>query len=192
MAIALMALFGVLLAFLLVRYGPRARREAANPNEGTHQMRIGDGIRRLNAFKKKYAVMTPTLLAETPDDDLIEAVLSNLWAKMRPDMKDALTVIQGQSAARQNIFALYAVTGGVKQAGFEKIKDSPDAVLLPAALQALLAMDMPQSAALLEAAIAADEDADEYKVPYTDTFHGEGGQEKMIAYIRANPQGFSD
>lgn len=191
MQIILMALLGIVLAFLLVRFGPRSRREAEKPNEGMHNKRIGDGLRKLNANKKKYAVMTRALLDETPDDNLIEAVLSNLWAKMAPDLSDALAVMPEQTKERQYIFALYAVTGGIKQAGFEKLKDCPDAALLPVALEALQVLDMPQSAMLMQKGIE-EEDADAYQEPYTDTFDGEAGKAKMIAYIRDHADAFCD
>lgn len=191
MSIIIMALLGVLLAYLMVRFGPLSQRKAESSGETVTRERIGDRLRRLEANKKKYAVMTQSLLEETPDEELIEAVLSNLWAKMRPDMKDALDVIQRQSMERQTIFALYAVTGGVKQAGFEKLKESPDAVLLPTALGALDSLEMTQTISLLRSAMET-EDADQYQTPYTDSFDGEGGREKMIAYIRENPDGFLD
>lgn len=189
--IILFALLGVLLAYLLVKFGPRGRRATRPADEGLRSNRIGDSLRRLDLFKQKYARMTQSLLDETPDEDLIEAVLSNLWAKMRPDMTDALSVIQTQNLSRQHLFALYAVTGGVKQAGFDKLKASPDAVLLPIALEALQALDMPQSAALMRQAIDA-QDADACQEAYADAFHAEIGKEKMVACIRNNAAAFVD
>lgn len=192
MEIAMMVVLGVVLAYLVVRFGPRAQREAAKKESGQiEKARIGDGLRRLNANKQRYKEMTPALLAETPEDMLIEAVLSNLWAKMQPDLSDALTVMRTQSPERQHVFAVYAITGGVKQAGFEKIKDCPDAELLPVALEGLRAMDMPQSADLLQKAID-EEDADAYNTPYSDTFDGENGKDKLSAYIRAHATAFTD
>lgn len=192
MDIIIMAAFGVLLAFLLVRFGPLARKKEAEANSTAHRNRIGDGLRRLEANKKKYAVMTKPLLDETPDEDLIEAVLSGLWAKMKPDMSDALEVIQAQSKERQHIFALYAITGGVKQAGFDKIKACPDKVLLPVALEALERLDMPESIAALRSAIEAAQKADQYNTPYSDAFDAEDGKDKMAHYVRSHPEGFLD
>lgn len=194
MTILWMALLGVLLALLLVRFGPvaRKRQQEGGPNDGMHKTRIGDGLRRLRENKAKYGTLTPELLAQTEDDDLIEAVLSNLWAKMQPDMSDALTVMRGQNEARRMIFALYAVTGGVKQAGFVKLKDSPDAELLPVALVGLETLEMPQSAALLREAMEDGADADAMQTPYGEAFAGEAGKERMIAYIREHPAAFSD
>lgn len=191
MEIAIMALLGVALAFLLVRYGPVAQKRKRNPDAGLQGNRVGDGLRRLKQNKQKYAEMTGQLLAETPDENLIEVVLANLWAKMRPDMADALTVIEGQSVGRRYVFAVYAVTGGVKQAGFEKLKDCPDRVLLPVALEALQAMELPRSAALLHSAMETDE-ADSLNVRYTDAFDEEDGKGRMVEYIRAHTEDFID
>lgn len=190
MAIALMAVFGVILAYLLVKFGPRSMKDDKD-GEGMHKRRIGEGIKRLNENKAKYATMTEDMLAQTPDDDLLEAVLSNLWAKMRPDMADALGVIQAQGEGRQRMFALYAITGGIKQAGFDKIKESPDKVLLPMAIGGLEALDMPRSVAQMRRALEAEE-ADDFNVPYTDAFDEEDGKARMTAYIRQHPEEFID
>lgn len=192
MAIVIMALVGVLLAFLLVRYGPIAQKRAQNADDGLHGRRIGDGLKRLNAMKAKYAVMTRQLLDETSDDGLIEAVLSNLWAKMAQDMSDALTVISKQSPGRRMIFSLYAVTGGARQAGFAKLMESPDAALLPDALDGLQALQMHESAAILREAVGAGDDADSFRAPYADAFAAEDGKGRMAAYIRENPSDFLD
>lgn len=193
MNIVLLALIGVILVIMLARLARESKKRDAQPdgNDGMHNRRVGDGLRRLRENKKKYGTMTEALLAETPDEGLLEAVLANLWAKMRPDMTDALTVIQQQNRQRQHIFALYAVTGGVKQAGFEKIKESPDAVLLPMTLEGLEALGMPQSAELFSRAMQ-EEEADAYDEPYIETFEGEGGRERMTAYIRDNAAAFCD
>jgi len=154
--------------------------------------RIGDGLKRLDAGKKTYAVLTPTLLADTQDDKLLEAVLSNLWAKMKPDLSDALEIIREQSQGRKWIFAIYAVTGGVKQDGFEGLKKSEDAELLPACVEGLEAIGATGTAAILAEAISAETGADRFDAPYLESFDTEEGKEKMAAYIRGNPGGFVD
>lgn len=192
MSIALIVILAVILVVMLVRYRAMSNTSAKDEHGGLHNRRIGDGLKRLNANKEKYAVMTKEKLAETPDEDLIEAVLSNLWAKMKPDLSDAASVMAAQTLDRQRMFAAYAITGGIKHEGFEKIKTCGDAAYLPLALDALEAMDMQQSAKIMREALALEEDADALQEPYGEAFHGEGGKERMVAYIREHTDGFLD
>lgn len=181
----------VMLVVAVVGTGLRKRQEA---DEGDIQWnRIGDRLRRLQANMEKYKVMTPALLEETPDDKLIEAVLSNLWAKMAPDMSDASAVMAGQNTERQHLFALYSITGGIGQDGVAATKQGSDGHWGPMAVQALEEMGMPQSATLLHEGLSVDgEEADSFQGPYLETFDGEGGKERMVAYIRTHAKDFSD
>lgn len=193
MSIAVIALIGVVLLLALV-WLVRANRRVDGKQaqqEGLHNRRIGDGLRRLHANKEKYGVMTEALLAQTEDDMLLEAVLSNLWAKMQPDLSDAVAVMAGQSPERRRIYALYAVTGSVKQDGFEKALRGPEGPFAAAALEALGVLGMSQSAALMAEALRGDT-PDLYNEPYTETFVGEAGKERMTAYIRENSKAFCD
>lgn len=168
-----------------------ARRRSPGSDEGVHTKRIGDRLRRLAELQERYAVLTPAVIAETPDDALLEAVLANLWAKMKPDLSDAHEVIGGLSSARRQLYALYAVTGGIKQGGFGPLKASEDGALLPDAASMLLALEMPESEAILREAGASD-NPDAYDDPYIDAFEAERGKERMIDFIRANAPAFSD
>lgn len=191
MQIVAIILIGLALAYFLTRMGPRNRQGEDMPNGGMHNRRIGDGLRHLTAIKEKYAVMTESLLDQTPDDELIEAVLANLWAKMDDDLSNAVEVLSQLSTQRRNLYALYSVTGDVKREGFVKTMQGADAPFMAAAGDALYAMDMQQSVALLKAAAAAP-DADSYQTPYIESFTAEDGKTRMVEYIRANPRGFVD
>lgn len=187
----LMIILITVLVVAFALYMARVRRDSANADDGIHESRIGERLRRLNENKEKYAVMTPDLLAETPDDALLEAVLSGLWAKMEPDLSNAAEVMASQSQGRQRMYALYLVTGDVKQDGFDALKASADAQFIPMAQAALEALGMEGSRALLGDALHS-EDAGAYDDAYVETFTGEAGKEKMTAYIRENAREFCD
>ncbi len=187
MDIAISVLFAILLVYLLARLNPFSR----GGEDGLLKNRIGDGLRKLKALKRKYAVMTESLLMAAPDDELLEAVLANLWAKMAPDLSDAHGVMRGQSEGRRHIYALYAVTGGVRQSGFAAVRKGEDASLLPGCAQALEAIGAPSSADLLRRAMAAD-DPSPFSAPYLESFDAEDAKAKMVAYIRKNPEAFCD
>lgn len=191
MPTVLLVLIIILLAAMLARLIIAGRNLRKNPDGGIHSRRIGDGLRKLHTDMAKYANMTGDLLAETPDDELLEAVLTGLWAKMRPDLSDAAAVMAMESRERRNLYAIYAVTGGVRQDGFSALQSSPDAAFLPTAREALQVLDLPQSAALLREGLQAEE-PDAYNEPYLETFEGEGAKAKLIAYIRSNAAAFTD
>lgn len=183
--LAILAVLGIIVLLYL-----RSKRSKER-DEGLHTTRIGDKLRRLNANKERYATMTRALLDGTADDELLEAVLSGLWAKMDDDLSDAPAVMQGLSKERQYIYALYAITGAVGQDGFQAAKAGPEAAFLPIAAQALEVLDMQQSEALLQEAMRAD-DAEPFSAPYIETFHGENGKPRMVAYIREHVPAFLD
>ncbi len=165
-------------------------RRAPSADEGMHEGRVGDGLRRLRAQQQKYAVMTTALLAETPDELLLEAVLSNLWAKMNPNLSDALPVLDSLSRSRRLVFALYAVTGGIKQDGLTSVQKGSDAPLIPLCEQGLSAISAARSAEifrhLTSTGGAGLEDA------YLETFEAEDGRALMVRFIRENAAEFVD
>lgn len=156
-----------------------------------HVHRIGDGLRRLESNKRKYATLTPALLAETEDDVLLEATLSNLWAKMQPDLSDAWPVMAAQSEARRALYALYWVTGEIQQDGFAALGTAHGGDWASLALSALDGFGMRESAILLRAAMEAP-DPESYRSPYLEAFKGEDGKARMVAYIRSRPEAFVD
>lgn len=166
-------------------------RGTGDADGGVRVNRIGDGLHRLEANMRQYAHMTPALLEQTADDTLLEAVLSNLWAKMQPDLSDAEGVMAGQTDARRAVYALYWVTGEAKQNGFAGLRKPPGTAWFPVALDALDALDMRQSAAMLRAAMEAP-DADACRDAYLEAFHAERGKERMAAFIRSEPEAFVD
>lgn len=188
----------VLLLYIILRFARKdkvqdtQKGKAQHASEGTiFRNRIGDGMRELAAKKKKYAIMTPVLIAETPDETLVEAVLCNLWAKMRPDLSDAFDVMQALSLRRQYFFTLYAITGGIRQAGIQKLKESSDARLLPQCLEALEAVSITGCAEVLREAMQA-EDGESYTAPYLEHFTAEDGYAKLVDFIRVNAADFCD
>lgn len=187
----IVVLIGALVIALLSHFFLSRKEESGKAAGSLEKNRIGDRLRRLNAMKERYAVMTETLLMQTQDEDLLEAVLSNLWAKMMPDMSDAFDVIERQNRERQALFAIYAVTGGVKQEGFDALKKTKDARLLPVCGDALRMIGAAGSAGILEEAMEAEK-AEAYDDPYLESFDAEDGKAKMIAFIRENPRAFCD
>ena len=174
--------FVCLCAFLIIRPDLKGREEAP----GTRPQ-IGDGLREDRKNREKYSRLTPELLDATPDEDLIKAVLFNLWGKMRPDRRDAKQVLEGLSAGRQAVYALYAVTGGLKTDGSAGFMKGPDAAFLPDALRALELLGCGDTAALLREVAPGSDPA-----PYLESFDALDVRGKLAAYIRQNAGLFTD
>lgn len=159
---------------------------------GYGENRIGDRLKRLKANKRRYAVMTPELLNQTEDDLLLEAVLSNIWAKMAEDLHDMADVLSRETRDRKYIFSLYAVTGTVSNGGFEALFAGPDAALVPQCAEALEAIDMTACAQMLRKATGAGTGADAFSAPYLECFDALNGRERMVRFIRDNAGDFTD
>lgn len=162
-----------------------------NGDEAIHKERIGARLHRLQDSMDQYAVMTEALMAETPDEALLEAVLSNLWAKMQPDLSDAQRVMAGQTPERQAVYAVYAVTGGAKQEGLAAVRQGADGEDIPLCADALAAIGAEETAAVLREAAGA-EDPDAYTAAYLEHFDAEDCKGRLVAYIRAHARAFWD
>lgn len=118
-----------------------------------------------------------SLLDSVPDDALLEAVLSNLWAKMDADFSNEEAVFSSMSIDRKHIYAIYAVTGALRTQ--QPIPES----IRPYCEEALHAMGTPGCAALLS--IGNTE-------AYLRRFDEEHVKALMAVYIRAHATGFCD
>jgi len=165
--------------------------EDAEPEPAWGGERIGSFVQKLKQDMETYREMTPALLAETPDERLLEAVLSNLWAKMRPGLTDEREVVRGLSQPRRDLYALYTLTGQLygEDAPWPPAVERED---LPGALRVLDAVGAVETAALLRSAQANPEEFAKVGAPYTDAFDAEDVRGKLPGYIRANAVGFLD
>lgn len=155
-------------------------------DDGMHKVRIGDRLARLNDMMSAYETMTGQLLSETPDETLLEAVLSNLWAKMDRDLENEFDVMAELSPERRYIYAIYAVTGELRQATSDKppkkMKEAGPAQYALCA-EALEAVGASGSAALLR---QGETDA------YFMKFDEEDVMARMVQYIREHAEAFCD
>lgn len=191
MSIFIGALVAAVFALVLIHF-LRGNKKSGDPGDGElRTVKVGDRLRRLKAMQQKNRVLTAAALAETPDDALLETVLSNLWAKMAPDLSDAKDVLSGLSEERRLLFALYAVTGGVREGGFSGLLRGEDAAFVANCEKGLEAIGAAQSAQALREALRANA-PDDFSDAYTEAFDREDGMAKMVAFIRQNSRAFVD
>ena len=182
---AIVLLFIVVIGFLLFI---ATRHRPAAEDAGMHRRRIGDGLRHLRALEETYAVMTPALLSQIPDSQVLEAVLANLWAKMRPGLENASEVMRGLSLPRQALYAVYTVTGSLRQHGAaQTLRD--EAEWFPQCAQALRALEMDETATLLQSVQAGDAQAAE---AYLESFSALDGKGRLVWYVREHVEAFCD
>ncbi len=191
MGILIGALAAAAFAALIFVYMRKKNRDVASEHDGLRTERVGDGLRRLQANQERYRELTAASLAEIPDELLLEAVLSNLWAKMRPDLADARDVLSGLSEGRKQLFAMYAVTGGVLDGGFSGLLKGEDAAFAADCEAGLRAVGANASADVLREALASAE-PDLLSDAYAEAFDAEDGRARMVIFIRENAVAFTD
>lgn len=159
------------------------KRWKKETDEGLHMSKLGDGLRKHNAAIAENAVMTEQRICQTPDEALLAAILSNLWAKMEPSLDDEEAVIRGLSLGRRRLYAIYAVTGDLQRMDFEALSGSKDGVWLSPCEEALQALGAEQCAALLRA-----RKRDEYLMRFDE----DELMAQMVRYIREHMAEFVD
>ncbi|MBQ3068552.1 MAG: hypothetical protein IJD01_01225, partial [Clostridia bacterium] len=61
---------------------------------------------RAAALMKTYKTLTPALLAETPDEELVTAVVSNILAKAEAEKTDPYRLLPTLTQERSDIYSL--------------------------------------------------------------------------------------
>ncbi|HML48178.1 MAG TPA: hypothetical protein PKE04_15655 [Clostridia bacterium] len=171
----------ILLAVLAWRLLRDGREDKLDKN------RIGDGLRHLNAQMEQYRHLSGETLAQLPDEALLEAVLSNLWAKMEPGLGDARAVMAEQAAPRRLLYAVYDVYGHVREKGLEPLPEGLDE-----AAECLNAIGAVRTAELLRRAAEAPSERPLLQEPFLESFDAEQTKARLNRYIREHLDAFSD
>ncbi|MBQ1210540.1 MAG: hypothetical protein IIX68_01885 [Clostridia bacterium] len=150
--------------------------------------------RRSDRLQKQYAVLTADLLAEIPDEELAEAVVANVFAKMdarRPDLYRELPL---QTPGRCAVTAAWLVDRELDASDFETMFASACGPLAELAADGLDRLNAPQAAAAIRAALVAEteESRAECHADYIEAREVEAVCRKMIDYIRDNADEFVD
>ena len=141
---------------------------------------------RADRLEKQYKVMTPELLASVPDEELAEAVVANVFAKLDKHRPDLYTELPKMSPGRCAVTAAWLVDKEVNATDFETLFASPSGALTELAADG---MDRLQASAC---AAADDAARAECHADYVEAREQEMLEQKMIDYIRTFTGEFLD
>lgn len=149
---------------------------------------------RADRLEKQYKVMTPELLASVPDEELAEAVVANVFAKLDKHRPDLYTELPKMSPGRCAVTAAWLVDKEVNATDFETLFASPSGVLAELAADGMDRLQAPACAAAVRAALVAADDAAraECHADYVEAREQEMLEQKMIDYIRTFTGEFLD
>ena len=140
---------------------------------------------------KRYEHMTADLLAQTADDDLVDAVVSRVLAKAaqarRPDPVATLATLEHASTV---VYSVWAVCKEMAAGDYDSLCASPARELLEPAQSAFEVIGAPACAQALAALIAApDEDT---QAAFRLAVQTECPLSLCVPYIRDHAEEFCD
>lgn len=149
---------------------------------------------RADRLQKQYAKMTPELLAAVPDEELAEAVVANVFAKLDKHRPDLYTELPQQTPGRCAVTAAWLVDRELDQSDFETMFASACGSLSELAADGLDRLQAPTAAAAIRAALVAEteETRAECHADYVEAREQENIPQKLIDYIRDNAEEFVD
>ena len=145
---------------------------------------------RAAALMKTYKTLTPALLAETPDEELVTAVVSNILAKAEAEKTDPYRLLPTLTQERSDIYSLWLFLRELEAGDPACLRRSEQFGFSELAVNALRMMEQTALADALDRYLQT---ADETLPETMKTLVAE--QELpalMIAMIRSNPESFCD
>lgn len=150
------------------------------------------------ALCKTYAVMTEELLARTPDEEVVRAVVANLMNKQDKRRPDAAAQLPFLSRGRAAVYSVWLLCNELEKQGFDSFFASPSRRFAEPAVDGLERIGASNSATALRAAVRAAENAEEKPLwdAVTTVFREAIAAEQplvlCVQYIRDNPDEFVD
>lgn len=144
-------------------------------------------------LQKTYAVMTKTLLDETPDDRLVNAVIANLMEKLSDGRPDPLVTIPRLSHGRNAVYFTWMLVKEVEHHGAEALLKKPASRFVDVGVEGLIAIGAENTAQAVKAFVTPAEDVQEdLGAALTATIEMEQPLALCVEYIRDNPDDFMD
>ncbi|HVM72932.1 MAG TPA: DMP19 family protein [Anaerolineales bacterium] len=179
-------------------------------------MNIIDISKSVNDFKNRqiYKELTPEILATIPDNNLEQAIVDYIGAKLI-DYRNTLAYVSNMPSGFQIIYSTWILESEVNNGGFNQFFINPSGQFTEMALMSLKRLNATKHYALLEKAIAIHTQEKEsyplkklysrktlkafvtsYKYSSLDKCdkefykHGDGLSKLRVQYIRENPSDF--
>ncbi len=150
------------------------------------------------ALCKKYAVMTKDLLASVPNEEVVQAVVSNLMNKQDKRRPDAAAQLPLLSRGRAAVYSVWLLCNELETMEFDEFFRSPSRRFAEPAIDGLERIGAANSATALRAALRTAEDDTETPLwaAVTTVFREAIAAEQplllCVQYIRENPDEFLD
>ncbi len=149
------------------------------------------------ALLKTYAVMTEELLAATPDEELVRAVVANLMAKQDKKRPDPMVQLPLLSRGRAAVYSVWLLCHELETQDFGEFFRSPSNRFAGPAADGLERIGATNSATALRAAMqAAEDETSPLWDAVTTVFHEATASENPLSlcvqYIRENTDEFVD
>lgn len=150
---------------------------------------------RAELLAVQYKTMTRELLDETPDEDLLDAVVANLNGKLDEKTPDPYHTIPLLSRERFLIYGLWLCDHELQNGNFSTMQSTGSFRFLEAASSACEQIGAEKCAEALTAALqnAADADAlNDAHIAYVEARATEQPLEKAVTFVRDNAPAFLD
>lgn len=147
---------------------------------------------RADDLKKKYAQLTRAMLDEMPDDQLVEAVAANLMAKADDKVADPYYVVMALSRGRRAVYSVWLTTNELTKGTLRQYRETPSARFAEAAVDGYTLFGAVACATVLQKAMEAGEPAEIFADSFRDAVKQEKPLALAAAYIRDNPDAFTD
>lgn len=147
---------------------------------------------RAEDLKKTYAHLTRAMLDELPDDKLVEAVVANLTDKADDKVADPFYVVMALSRGRRAVYSVWLTVNELARGSLRQYRETPSARFAEPALDGLRLFGAEACATILENGMAAEEPNEVIAASFRDAIKQEKPLELAAAYIRDNPDAFTD
>lgn len=149
---------------------------------------------RAEMLQRRYGLMDADKLAEVPDEELVEAVVANIMAKVDKRRPDAYKTVSQLSHGRNAVYCVWLICKELDAGSFEEVLEGPSAVFLELAADGFDAVGAPGCAAAVRSVLTAssEEERAELHADFLEQAEVEQPLEKCVEYIRDNPDEFLD
>lgn len=149
---------------------------------------------RADELQERYRHLTADLLAATPDDEVVTAVVANLMAKLKKSRPDPLVTIPQLSRGRNAVYFVWLFCKEAEKNGVEALLKKPAVRFLESGIAGLETVGAEATAAAARALIEPSEDiAEEERFAALEAaLQAEQPLSLCRDYIRAMPDDFVD
>lgn len=85
---------------------------------------------RAEMLQRRYGLMDADKLAEVPDEELVEAVVANIMAKVDKRRPDAYKTVSQLSHGRNAVYCVWLICKELDAGSFEEVLEGPSAVFM--------------------------------------------------------------